>query len=247
MKYHLTVLIVVLLLPFLISEAQTDVTIRKKDFNIEKSGFDSAWKQVGDGNTYYAKKGIWYSRAFDEYSKASLYNNTNPELNYKTGVSALFSDNKEKAAEYLLKALELKDNITEDIFFLTGRSLQFSSRFSEAIEKYQSYINSHLNKPGPDVDMAKKHIEECNYALLITADTLRINIENAGQIINSVSDDYSAIVSADGETMFFASRRELPKSSSYYTDSKFDENIFFWGIHHHDSFEGLHLLLKLGQ
>jgi outer membrane protein OmpA-like peptidoglycan-associated protein len=60
----------------------------------------------------------------------------------------------------------------------------------------------------------------------LTKDTLRIKISNMGSKINSNSDDYSELFSADGNTMYFASRRELSKSSNYYPDAKFDENIF---------------------
>ena len=55
---------------------------------------------------------------------------------------------------------------------------------------------------------------------------MRISIDNAGPNINSDSDDYSEVFSADGKTMYFASRRELPKSGKRHSDTKFDENIF---------------------
>ena len=61
-------------------------------------------------------------------------------MNYKTGVSALFSDKKEEAAGFLLKALELKNDVTEDILLLTGRALQYSGRFSEAVGKFNDYL-----------------------------------------------------------------------------------------------------------
>ena len=60
----------------------------------------------------------------------------------------------------------------------------------------------------------------------MTRDTLRIDIRNLGSNINSNADDYAELLSADGETMYFASRRELSKSSTKYDDSRFDENIF---------------------
>ena len=44
-----------------LAEAQTDVSVRKKDFKTDKPGFDEAWKHVSDGDSYYGEKGIWYS------------------------------------------------------------------------------------------------------------------------------------------------------------------------------------------
>ncbi len=81
-------------------EAQTDIKIRKKEFMNDKTGFKEAWKHVSTGDDYFAERAIWYGSAYDEYRKAIAYNDANPELNYKTGVAALFSDNKEEAAGY---------------------------------------------------------------------------------------------------------------------------------------------------
>ncbi|MCX6325283.1 MAG: OmpA family protein [Bacteroidia bacterium] len=226
MRFYFHSLIVLFLLSSSVLEAQTKVAVSKKDFITRKSGFEDAWKHVKVGDSFYTAQGILYGRAFDEYLKAIVYNNSNPELNYKIGVSALFSDKKEDAAGFFLKALELKNDVAKDILLLTGRALQYSGRFSEAIEKFNGYLKYAGKKSFENIAIAKKGIEECNTALIITKDTLRIGIKNPGGNINSSSDDYSEIFTADGTTMFFGSRREMPKSSSYYPDSKFDENIF---------------------
>ena len=226
MRYYLPSVVVLFVLHFSILEAQSDISVRRKDFKNDKPGFEVAWKHVSDGDSYYKSGGIAYGSAFNEYLEAIIYNSSNPELNYKTGVAALFSDKKEEAAGFLIKALEVKSNVAPDILLLTGRALQYTGRFSEAIEKFNSYLNSPEKKSDKNISLAKKGMEECNSAILITKDTLRIAIINAGSNINSNADDYSGVLSADGKTLFFASRREMPGSSNKYPDSKFDENIF---------------------
>lgn len=228
-------------------DAQTDVTIRKKDFRKDKTGFETAWMHVNDGDGYFRKKGVWYGNAFNEYVIAAVYNGANPELNYKTGVAALYSDNKEKAITYFQKVIEAKSDLTDDVLFFTGRALQYAGKYSEAIEKMQAYLNAPGKKPGDILTTAKRCIEECSSALNILKDTLRIDIINIGTGVNSNTDEYSEVLSSDGKTMFFASRRELSKSSSY-ADNKFDENIFVstqtsgsWGI---ASTAGKNLLTK---
>ena len=237
MRYNLPSLIIVCLLLSLVSEAQMDISVRRKDFNVSKTGFSEAWKHVATGDAYYTERGIWYGSAFDEYLQAIVYNNSNPELNYKTGASALFSDRKEEAAGFLLKALDLNKAVAEDILFLTGRALQFSGRFAEAAEKFNEYLNFSGKKSKENLSLSRKYLEECNSAIIVTKDTLRIGIDNLGININSNADDYSEIFSADGETLYFGSRRELPESGKRYPDTKFDENIFSsimingsWGI-----------------
>ena len=75
MRYYLHSLIVVFVLYSSVLEAQTDVSVRRKDFKVGKSGFEEAWKHVTDGDSYYSERGIWYGNAFDEYLKAIVYNN----------------------------------------------------------------------------------------------------------------------------------------------------------------------------
>jgi len=230
MKYYLHSLCVFLILSSTILNAQSNIAVRKKDFKKERQGFKEAWKHVTSGDSYYTVKGTYYGSAYDEYLKAIAYNGVNPELNYKTGVAALFSDNKEEAAGFFMKALELDNDLTPDILLLTGRALQYAGRFDEAVEKLNVYLDSPGKKPKLSIAAAKKYLEECSSALEVTKDTIRIEIKNAGSNINSNADDYSELLSADGETMYFASRRELSRSSTKYDDSRFDENIYFSAI-----------------
>ena len=237
MRLYLNFLFVLLLFCFTVSEAQTVVSVKRREFKAGKSGFRDAWKHVKEGDKYFVARGIWYSSAYNEYLKAIMYNNSNAELNYKTGLSALFSDKKEEAAGFFLKAIEKKSDVTEDILLFTGRALQYAGKYSEAIEKFKGYLNSTSKKSKANISLATFCIDECKSALAITKDTLRVEIKNIGTNVNSPSDDFSEVLSNDGKTMYFASRRELPASSNYYPDSKFDENIFVskknegsWGV-----------------
>lgn len=207
--------------------AQTDIKISKKDFRKDKTGFEAAWKHVTNGNTFFSERGKWFNNAFDEYQKAQIYNSSCAGLNYKTGASALYSDNKEKAASYLLKALEEDPGITEDVLLLTGRALQFTGDYKGASEKLNEYINAAGRKPEKNLAEAKKYLEECTAALTVIQDTLRLDIENLGPDINSSDDEYSEVFTPDGNTIFYASRRESGKKSTSFEDGHFDENIYF--------------------
>lgn len=226
MRKYLFLLAVLIFVHSTVSEGQMNVSIRKKNFKVGKTGFENAWDHVNKGDSYYSAKGIYYANAFDEYLQAIIYNNENAELNYKAGVSALFSDRKEESVDFFLKALELKSDVAEDILLLTGRSLQYAGRYVEAIKKYEAFQASTVKKSTENVAAAKKWIYECSSALIITKDTLRVEINNAGETINSSCDEYSELFTSDGNTIYFASRRKMPKSSKYYPDTKFDENIF---------------------
>jgi outer membrane protein OmpA-like peptidoglycan-associated protein/tetratricopeptide (TPR) repeat protein len=226
MRYLFNTLIAAFLLSSIVVDAQTNVSVSRKDFKTRDSGFGEAWKHISSGDRYYVAKGIWYNDAYNEYLQALVYNSSNAELNYKTGVAALFSDRKEDASGFLMKALELKKNVARDVLLLTGRSLQYSGKYPEAIAKFTEYLSSPDKKAEKNILLARRYIQECNSAILVTKDTLRIAIDNLGPAINSNSDDYSEVLSSNGNTMYFGSRKEMPKSGRRHNDSKFDENIF---------------------
>jgi outer membrane protein OmpA-like peptidoglycan-associated protein len=226
MRNHSLLLIALFILFTPMLGAQTNIDIRRKDFKKADEGFKEAWKHVEKGDGFYSGKGIFYKNALEEYLLAIKYNDSNPQLNYKAGVSALLSDKKELAADLLIKAWNAKNDITDDILLLTGRALQYSGSYNEAIEKLTGYVNSPVKKNDDNKARAGKYIAECTSALSLTKDTLNAVIENLGPNINSPADDYSEVISSDGKTIYFASRRETKKSSDAYYDSKFDENIF---------------------
>ena len=208
------------------ARSQSDVTVRRKEFKGTDKGFKEAWKHVSDGDLFYSGQGIMYGDAFDQYLKAIDYNNSNPELNYKAGVSALLSDKKELAADYFMKAYTSKNDVADDILLLLGRALQYAGRYDEAIEKLNGYLNRPGKKPADKSDLAMKCIEECVSARSLVKDTLHVTIENLGRNVNSPEDDYAEVLSPDGSTMYFASRRKIPGSNNSYSDFKNDENIY---------------------
>jgi hypothetical protein len=163
--------------------------------------------------------------AFEEYLIAYGYNNSNPELNYKTGVSALFSGNREEAAGFLLKAYDLNNDVAGDILVLCGRALQYSFRFEEAIVNFKGFLKYTGKKDPDNVGLARKCIDECNSALALTRDSVRVAISNLDYPVNSDADEYSEILSADGKMLYFCSRRKISETFSINNDAKFDENI----------------------
>lgn len=222
-----SLLLILLILTCRSANGQTNVEIEKSQFRNVRDGFKVAWEHVKEGDAYFMEGGVLYRNAFEEYKKAYTYNSTNAELNYKIGVAALFSDNQDKAAEYLLKAYEINNKVAEDVLLLAGRALQYAGRYNEAIEKLELYIDSSNKRNKAGVEMAKKYIEECKSAIELTKDTLRIEIQNLGGSVNSDCDDYSIVPTGDGKRIYFGSRRATSGSSSKrYDDKKFDENIF---------------------
>ncbi len=219
------------------SSAQEDLKIKRKEFRIGKAGFRQAWEHVIAGDAAYLKKGFYYNNAFEHYIQAVAYNNSNAELNYKIGITAIYTDRKEEAAGFFLKALETKNDVSDDILLYTGRALQYTGDFYAAIEKLTTYIKSKGKKPENNLILARKFIEECNAAIDLTKDSVNIEVTNLGANINSDSDDFSPVFTWDGQTIYFGSERETAKSVASSGLERKDGNIYFsrlingmWGM-----------------
>ena len=205
---------------------QEDVKIKKSDFRRDKAGFRQAWEHVIAGDAAFIRKGTYYNNAFEHYIQALAYNNSNPELNYKTGITAIYTDRKEEAAGFFLKALESENEVAPDILLYTGRALQYAGRFSEAIDKLNLYLKESTRKNEENTVLAKKFIEECNSAVILLKDTLDVEITNMGQAVNSGSDDFSPVFSFDGKILYFASQRKTEKNATSVPGELPDENIY---------------------
>lgn len=219
------VFVLALLCPLYIA-GQADIKISRKEFRKSKPGFDDAWKHVKKGNLYFRMKGSYFRDACDEYMKALHYDTTCAALNYKTGATALFSDKKDEAYSYLLNAIDINPEVSDDIFFLTGVALQYAGKYSEAAGPLTSFLESKGEKAKDKISKAEKHLEECISALALLKDTLNLEISNPGPDINSASDDYSEVLSADGNTIFFASKNDFSGSPEKHEGKRTtDENI----------------------
>jgi tetratricopeptide (TPR) repeat protein len=227
MKRYFILIMTILLYYIMPVSGQADLKIKKKEFKSDKAGFSQAWDHILAGDIAYIKKGQYYNNAFEHYIQAMAYNNSNAELNYKTGIAAIYTDRKEEAAGFFLKALELKSNISDDILLYTGRALQYTGKYEEASEKLKEYLRSDADKNENNSLLAKRFIEECTAAIEITKDTIDIEIINPGANINSSDDDFSPVVTRTGTTLYFASQRSSGKTSGSAVPGRTNENIYF--------------------
>ncbi len=224
---RLFLLTVVIALCFSDIAGQQDVSINRRDFRTDKPGFDDAWRSVRAGERHFSRGVNEYSEAFREYLKAYDHNSNYAPLNYKIGVTALFTFNGEKALPFFLSALESDPGVADDILLLTGRAYQYSGMFIEALSMYTKYMDAMHGDRRADLESVKRFIDECNAAISITSDTARIEIVNMGETINSAADDYSPVPGVDDLRLYFASRRPVDnRSRSRYDDNMPDEKIF---------------------
>ncbi|MEX0987194.1 MAG: OmpA family protein [Bacteroidales bacterium] len=212
-------------------QAQEEVVIRKKEFKStdNSEGFKEAWKSVKEGNTYFEEGLGTYTLARDHYLFANQYNGYNAELNYRIGVCYLFSDDKFRAIDFFLKAYELKTDVSSDIRLMVGKAYHQAEEFDKARQFYLEYKQNLTIDD--DILMKNNEVEklliECTHGKELSREPKRVIIQNLGEAVNSVYDDYNARFAYNDTALIFTSRRPMDKRAKRNElDNKYYENIF---------------------
>jgi len=211
--------------------AQEKINIKKKEFKKtdQIEGFKEAWENVTEGDKYYSQGFGTFNLARDHYLFANSYNGYNAELNYKLGICYLFSDDKFKAIDFLLRAYELKPDISPEIKLLIGKAYHMVLKFDEARTFYLDYKQE--LPPGEElIDLTNKMeklIIECTHGKEFIKEPKRVIIQNLGEEVNSAYDDYNPRFAFEDSALFFTSRRPLNKRSKRSElDNKYLEDIY---------------------
>ena len=139
------------------------------------------------------------------------------------------------AERRLESAIQVSPNDDVQKYFMLGRVKQIGGKLNEAIGYYEQFLKLELKKSDATTEAAN-YIEQCKAAASMLNNPRKVQLKNLGEAINSEYPDYSASVSADGQTLIFTSRR--PESTGKLQDpddGKFFEDIY---ISRKDSLSG---------
>ncbi|NLJ83142.1 MAG: OmpA family protein [Bacteroidales bacterium] len=186
-------------------------------FPDNKKELRTALSNIKKGDKYY-NKNLDYRAALQHYQKAYEFNPNNAGLNYKIFLCYNNFDNKEEGFLYLKKAFSLDSNYNPAINFHIGTMYQYFYSFDTAIYYYEH--------SGPSMKTKSNvHINECYLGKKMIENEIRCFIDNLGSKINSDADEYNPVLTADGNTLYFTSRRG-GKNIDYAPDGKYYENIY---------------------
>jgi len=186
--------------------AQTDVKFKSSNFSNNPKGFQNAVNNINSGDIIIEEKRN-YREALKYYLQAQDFNPDCAELNYKIGVCYYHSEKKHMCLPYFEKAYLLDQKVNKDICYYLGRAYHLNYQFEKALTFFDMFKNSR----GVTSDLLKltpRHIEDCNNAMTLILDTLQVEIVNLGPSVNTQYPEYNPLITADGEEMFFISRRE---------------------------------------
>ncbi len=163
-----------------------------------------------------------YTEALKYFHFAYKYDSVNANINYKMGQCYLHHPTQKHLAEkYLEKAVQnvskkyLDDEPNEKqasimAYFFLGQSYHLDGRLDEATKMYDTYesylsVKKKLDREDRDfVDHFKKQVQNARQML---AAPLNIRITNLGDSINTEYPEYSPVITADEQVLYYTTRK----------------------------------------
>lgn len=202
--------------------------IKRKEFKVEEQGFKEAWRAQREGNWMFLAGPGSLREARGYYLEAYNYNPNNAELNYMIGQCYLYTDNKFESIKYIKKAFDLKPDIHQNIHLLLGMAYHQIHEFDNAIEEYNLFIKN-LNPKAVEIyqERINNYIRQCKHGRDLVLDPQRVVINNLGEGVNSIYDEYAFSMPNDASEIYFTSRRQQDeKSRRSVIDDKFFEDVY---------------------
>ena len=216
---------IIMILMTNIGYSQIDTPFDKNHIT-DKKQLNEAKKKIKEGDKLFAMGKGRYIDALTYYIEANKINPNNANLNYKIGICYLFTKDKQLGLEHLEKAKQLNPQVNYELSYYLGRAYHLNHQFDKAIEYYNEFKRRLSPKEfavrGKELD---KYIEECENGKELLKKKTKVFIDNMGSNINTIYPDYTPVISADEEILFFTSRRPSttggkrdPSDNKYYED-----------------------------
>ncbi|HEY8402599.1 MAG TPA: hypothetical protein VIK89_15125 [Cytophagaceae bacterium] len=170
-----------------------------------------------------------YKSALKYYLKLDSIKPDNPHYIYPIGISYLNTFNTEKAYIYFSKCLKTPEKFNEALYYYSGKTAHLEHKMEEAIKHYEKYKQLISQKKSKNLDKQLEKIDKeiamCKTGIELMANSLKYDIINLGNTINSPYADYTPVLSADESIIIFTSRRPN-KSAPQETDGSYNEDIY---------------------
>lgn len=168
-------------------------------------------------------------------------NPTSPNYNYRKGFIVLDSrQDWVTALPYLQKALGDVDKNFDmysaketsapvDVYYHIARCYHLDEQIDKAKEYYSKFIAS-SNSKSEQIKNAELRLLQCDIAKYNLANQKKSVVKNIGNTVNGVYPDYSPVISLDGSSLYFTSRRQwADQSTDDYKDpqlNQYPEDIY---------------------
>lgn len=178
------------------------------------------------------------------------YNAESPNYNYRKGFLMLkIRKDYLGAKKYLEKAiLDVDPNYDAysprekraptDAFYHLGKCYHLDEDVTKAHEMYSKFME--VSKSSSElVPVAKMNLQQCNVARYAMNNPKDVYLKNIGPVINTSDPEYSPVISLDGGSLYFTSRRPWPnKETESMRDpaiNQYPEDIYVSYLNFEDS------------
>ncbi|MFZ9028694.1 MAG: hypothetical protein ACO2Z9_06735 [Crocinitomicaceae bacterium] len=178
------------------------------------------------------------------------YNSESPNYNYRKGFLMLkIRKDYLGAKKYLEKAIVDVDpnydaysprekRAPTDAFYHLGKCYHLDEDVTKAHEMYSKFIE--VSKSTSElIPVAKMNLQQCNVARYAMNNPKEVYLKNIGPAINTDMPEYSPVISLDGGSLYFTSRREWPnKETAAMRDpaiNQYPEDIYVSYLNFEDS------------
>jgi outer membrane protein OmpA-like peptidoglycan-associated protein/Tol biopolymer transport system component len=235
----LTCLVSIYLLSTHSLSAQNNTENFEKNFNLAETIFSKVYQNGKLESVTYSKDG--YSTALPLFLNLYREDTLNKSIAFKLGVCYLSSKRRRvEAITYFNKAITaITNNYKESsageknapliAYKFLGDAYHLNYQFDKAIETYQKYIAVMAENNNTDkvlLTETNRKIEMCKTGILLVANPVKIKIKNMGSNINSIYADYSPVLSADQNSLYFTSRRVGSTGGLKDEEGNFLEDIY---------------------
>ena len=226
MKKLFTILVLTLAAHTASAQGQV-AAIVQNEFKIKSEGFSEAWKNVKNGNKYFDTEiQAQFAQALSYYLEAYKYNSKNPELNYRIGVCQLSGNNKEASLPYLQAAYHAKPKLAPMLPYYLARAEMLNMKYDSAEILFDEFAKNKAMLAKVGAATIKQYKEQCKTGRQLVSNPVDVTITNVA-VLNSEWPDYCPIITADGKTMLFTSRRKGSSNNNIdKVDGIYNEDIY---------------------
>ncbi|MFP4094344.1 MAG: OmpA family protein [Cyclobacteriaceae bacterium] len=162
----------------------------------------------------------FYTEAVNTYLEAEKQAPDDLELAARIGQAYLRSKYKDRSLPYLLKVYENSGEHSPTLLFNLGLAYQYNHKFMEALTYFEQYREKAQN-----TFLADQHIMQCAIGIEYINNPKDVLITNLREL-NSDNQDYAPLITADGKSMIFTSRREGSTGGEMAYDNNYYEDIY---------------------
>lgn len=191
---------------------------------------------ISEGKRFYNENN--YRNALVKFREALDKDKGNAVATYWLAECHLSLGNYEKARTYVEEALGKDENVHEQARNVLALCLHRIGELEKAVENYKLTLG--ILPPAQAKELQVQfHIEQCERAMKMMKEPVNVKISCLSKSINSAFDETAPVLSPDGKSFYFVSRRAdnkgggiSPGDKRYFEDvyvSLWDETKKEWG------------------